>query len=57
MVAISMCYLIEAEWRIYSSVKHTIIASDNGLLPVQRQAIVWTNAAILSIWPKGTYFN
>ena len=25
------------------------IGSDNGLLPVQRQAIIWTNATILSI--------
>ena len=24
---------------------------DNGLLPIRRQAIIWTNAAILSIKP------
>ena len=29
----------------------TIIGSDNGLSPVRRQAIIWTNAAILSIRP------
>ena len=34
---------------IYASVKHTNIASDNGLSPVRRQAIIWINAAILSI--------
>ena len=32
----------------------TIIASDNGLLPGQRQAIIWTNAGILLIGPFGT---
>ena len=49
--------LIGAEWRIYALVQHTNIASDNGLSPVRRQAIVWTNAAILSIRPWGTYFS
>ena len=42
---------------MYASVQHTNITSDNGLLPVQHQAIIWTNAAILSIRPKGTYFH
>ena len=42
-------WLIEAEWRIYTSVQHTSIGSDNGLSPVRRQAIFWINAAILSI--------
>ena len=41
----------EAVWCIYASVQHANIASDNGLSPVQRQAIIWTNAAILSIIP------
>ena len=49
--------LIEAEWRIYASVKHTNIASDNGLSPVRRQAIISTNADISSIRPWGTYFG
>ena len=49
--------LIEAEWRIYASVKHTNIASDNGLSPIRRQAIIWTNAVILLIRPQGTYFS
>ena len=35
----------------------TIIASDNGLSPSRRQAIIWTNAGILLIRPLGTYFN
>ena len=37
--------------------KLTIIASDNGLSPGWRQAIIWTNAAILLIGPLGTKFN
>ena len=32
----------------------TIICSDDGLLPGQRQAIIWTNAGILLIGPLGT---
>ena len=35
----------------------TIIGSDNGLLPGRRQAIIWTNAGILSIGPLGTNFS
>ena len=34
--------------------KLTIIGSDNGLSPKRRQAIIWTKAAILSIWPLAT---
>ena len=34
-----------------------IIGSDNGLSPGRRQAIIWTNAGILSIGPLGTNFN
>ena len=37
--------------------KSTIIGSDNGLSPYQRQAIIWTNAGILLIGPLGTYFS
>ena len=37
--------------------KLTIIGSDNGLSPGQRQAIIWTNAGILLIRPLGTNFN
>ena len=35
----------------------TIIGSDNGLLPGQRQVIIWTTAAVLSIGPWGTNFS
>ena len=37
--------------------KLTIIGSDNGLWPERRQAIIWTNAGILLIWPLRTNFN
>ena len=33
------------------------IASDNGLATSRRQAIIWTNAGILLIWPLGTNFS
>ena len=34
--------------------KRNIIGSDNDLSPGRRQAIIWTNAGLLSIWPLGT---
>ena len=37
--------------------KLTIIASDNGLSPGRRQAIIWTSAGILLIGPLGTQFS
>ena len=37
--------------------KLSITGSDNGLLPGRHQAIIWTNAEILSIKPIGTNFN
>ena len=47
----------EAEWRIYASLNWVIIGSDNGLSPVRRQAIIWTNAVVLLIGPLGTNFS
>ena len=35
----------------------TIMGSDNRLSSVRRQAIIWTNAAILLIRPQGTYLS
>ena len=35
----------------------TIIDSDNGLSPVRRQAIIRTNAGLLSVWSLRTYFS
>ena len=37
--------------------KLTIIGSYNGLSPSRRQAIIWTNAGILSIGPLGMNFS
>ena len=37
--------------------KLTIIGSENGLSPVRRQAIIWTNAGILLIELLGTNFS
>ena len=37
--------------------KLAIIASDNGLSPGRRHAIIWTNDGIVLIWPLGTNFN
>ena len=37
--------------------KQTIIGSDNGLSPRQRQAIIWTNTLILLIGPLGAKFS
>ena len=41
---------------IYIS-KLTVIVSDNGFLPGQHQAIIWTNAGILLIRTFGTNFS
>ena len=35
---------------IYASVSKAIFGSDRGLSPVRRQAIIWTNAGLLSFW-------
>ena len=37
--------------------KITVIGSDNGFSPDQRQAIIWTNAGILLIGALGTNFG
>ena len=50
-----MCLLTHWGWVMHICVsKLTIIDSDNGLSPGRRQAIIWTNAGILLIWPLGT---
>ena len=50
--------LIEAEWHTCVCVGNlTIIGSDNGLSPGQRQAITWTNVGILLIGSLGTNFS
>ena len=46
--------LIEAELRIYASLNWIIIGSDNGVSPVRRLTIIWTNSGILLIGPLAT---
>ena len=43
--------------REYASVNWVSIGSGNGLSPVRRQAITWTNAGLLSFGPLGTNFS
>ena len=50
-------YLIKGWVMIYASINQAIIGSDNGISPVKYQAIVWTNADILSIVPLETNFS
>ena len=57
LLATLIIWLVEAEWRIFASLNWVIIVSDNGLSPVRRQAIIWTNAGILLIGPLGTSFS
>ena len=39
------------------SINQVSIGSDNGLSPIRRQIIIWTNAGLLSIGPLGTNFT
>ena len=41
---------------MYASVNRASIGSDNGLLPIKRQAIILTNATLLPVGPLGTNF-
>ena len=43
----SLCISLRYTWRICASLNRVIIGSDNGLSPIRRQAIIWTNAGIL----------
>ena len=42
---------------IYASVNRISIGSDNGFLPIRRQAIIQTNTGLVSIGPLGTNFS
>ena len=55
----NICYRLTHWGRVTHTCvsKLTIIGSDNGLSPGRRQAIIWTNAGILSIGPLGTNLN
>ena len=57
------CYMIWCPLTYHPLVLHICVsgsgqhASDNGLLPIRRQAIIRTNAGLLSIEPSGTNFS
>ena len=58
--ALSYVFLVWTHWGRVTHIcvsKIIIIGSDNGLSPGRRQAIIWTNARILSIGPLGTNFS
>ena len=57
MLSTSFIFNTEAKWCIYTSVTYATTGSDNGLLPVRCQAIIWTNAGILLIGPLRTNFT
>ena len=50
-------WLISPWYSIYASAIWASFGSANGLSPVRRQAITWTNADLLSIGPLGTNFS
>ena len=55
-----ICIMVLTQWGRVTHIcvgKLTIIASDNGLSPGRRQAIIWTNAGISLIGSLGTNFS
>ena len=60
MSSVLKCPLFLTHWGRATHIcvgKLTIIASDNGLSPERRQAIIWTNSGIFLIRPLGTNFS
>ena len=45
------------EWRIYASINFVSSGSENGLSPICRHAITWTNAHVLSMRPLETILS
>ena len=56
-IAATNIIIVNSSPPIYASVNRVSIGSDNGLSPIRRQAIIWTNAGILLIEPLGTKFS
>ena len=52
-----LCNKIHSSRMMHICSNLTIIGSDNGILPVWHQAIIWTNAATLSIRSSETYLS
>ena len=50
-------YLPQCHIHVYASVNQVSIGWDNGLSPIQHQAIIWTYAGMLLIAPLGTNFS
>ena len=42
---------------MYASANWVSIGSDHDFSPIRRQAIILTNAGLLSVWPLGTNFR
>ena len=42
---------------VYLGYQRNSLRPNDGLSPIRRQAIIWTNAGILLIWPLGTNFS
>ena len=56
--SVAVLHLTHWGWMMHICVsKLNIIGSDNDLSPGQCQAIIWTNAEILLIWPLQTNFS
>ena len=49
--------VVEAEWRIYTSVNCASMGPNNSLSPHRRQYITWINAGTLLKGPMGISFN
>ena len=48
---------MEDVWHINVLLNFSILGSDDGFLPVQRQAIIWKKDGLLLIGPLGTKFS
>ena len=46
-------WFIQAKWRKYVSIHYAIISTDNGLLPIRCQGILWTSDAVIENWNPG----
>ena len=56
-ISYTSCFLIYFTFPCFNTVNCVSIGSDNGSSPGRRQATIWTNADILSIWHERIYFN
>ena len=45
-------YHFEVGWPIHAFVNYAIIGQNNGLTPIQRQTIIWSNAGLSLIAPS-----